>query len=91
MPLLGAGSGVFVQAVIILRTVPFPAQKGVEVEGSKSNSLSLFFFFKPGNWRSHGIQVPFSSAGFSFKLGFLALITGKGKDDPEFLSKGRKG
>lgn len=39
MPLLGAGSGVSVQAVIILRTVSFPAPKGVEVEGSKSNSL----------------------------------------------------
>ena len=52
MPLLGAGSGVFVQAVIILRTLSFPAQKGVEVEGSKSNSLSPpLFFFKLGVYR----------------------------------------
>lgn len=101
MPLLGAGSGVFVQAVIILRTLSFPAQKGVEVEGSKSNSLSppLFFFklgtgglqSQAGHWGVMGSKCLFSSASFSFKLGFLALITGKGKDDPEFLSKGRKG
>ena len=58
MPLLGAGSGVSVQAVIILRTVSFPAPKGVEVEGSKSNSL---LFWSLG---SHGIQVPF----FLFRL-----------------------
>ena len=37
--LLAAGSGVFVQAVILLRIVSFPVQKGVEVEGSKSSSL----------------------------------------------------
>lgn len=99
MPLLRAGNGVFVQAVIILRTVSFPAQKGVEVEGSKSNSL-LFFFLnlgtgglenQAGHWGVLGSKCLFPSAGFSFKLGFLALITGKSKDDPEFLSKGRKG
>lgn len=97
--LLGAGSGVSVQAVIILITVSFPAPKGVEVEGSKSNSLLLFFFNlvtgglenPAGHWGVMGSKCLFSSSGFSFKLGFLSLITGKGKDDPEFLSKGRKG
>lgn len=81
MPLLRAGNGVFVQAVIILRTVSFPAQKGVEVEGSKSNSL-LFFFFKPGNWRfresswplgSLGIQVPFSLCRLFIQIRFPGL------------------
>lgn len=101
MPLLRAGNGVFVQAVIILRTVSFPAQKGVEVKGPKSRFSHFFFFFlnlgtggfRESSWPlgSLGIQVPFSLCRLSFKLGFLALITGKSKDDPEFLSKGRKG
>lgn len=37
--LLGAGSGVFGQAVIIVRTASFPLLKGVEVGRPKSSSL----------------------------------------------------
>lgn len=39
MLLFGAESGVFGQAVIILRTASFPVLKSVEVGESKSNSL----------------------------------------------------
>ena len=55
MPLLGAGSGVFVQAVIILRTLSFPAQKGMEIEGSKSNSPPSPLFFL--NWELEFYRV----------------------------------
>lgn len=81
LPLLGAGSGVSVQAVIILRTVSFPAPKGVEVEGSKSNSLLFFFFFnlvtrfRESGWSlgSQGIQVPFFLCRLFIQIRFPGL------------------
>lgn len=69
MLLLGAQSGVFGQAVIVLRMLP--VLKGVELGGSKSISLLSNLVpegieFPAGRWGKIGSSGLPSSTGFSF-------------------------